>query len=79
MQQLGIDIAKDKFDVALVIDANADPIRFKMKSFSNSIGGFAKLTDWIGAKASAQCTCAWRQQARIGNSWQSICATQGCW
>jgi len=52
MQQLGIDIAKDKFDVALVIDANADPIRFKMKSFSNSIGGFAKLTDWIGAKAS---------------------------
>ena len=51
MQQLGIDIAKDKFDVALIVDASADPVKFRQRSFSNNGAGFEGLLRWVEAKA----------------------------
>lgn len=39
---LGIDIAKDKFDVALLLSE-----KFKTKSFSNSTKGFESLVSWL--------------------------------
>lgn len=51
MQQLGIDIAKEKFDVALVVDPAADTVRFKTKSFSNDLAGFQRLMSWLGTRA----------------------------
>jgi transposase len=40
---LGIDIAKHKFDVALVLNG-----KFKNKVFDNNQLGFMALTDWLG-------------------------------
>ena len=39
---LGIDIAKNKFDVALLKADN----KFKSKCFSNSSKGFIEFRDW---------------------------------
>jgi len=39
---LGIDIAKDKFDVALLVDE-----KFKTKAFSNTNKGFISLLNWL--------------------------------
>ena len=39
---LGIDIAKDKFDVALLVDE-----KFKTKVFSNTNKGFTSLLNWL--------------------------------
>ena len=39
---LGIDIAKDKFDAALLLEN-----KFKTKSFSNTTKGFNNLLYWI--------------------------------
>ena len=41
-QVLGIDIAKHKFDVALLINH-----KFKTKIFSNNLTGFEALLDWL--------------------------------
>jgi transposase len=39
---LGIDIAKHKFDVALILNG-----KFKNKVFDNNQLGFTALTDWL--------------------------------
>lgn len=41
---LGIDIAKHKFDIALIING-----KFKSKVFDNNPTGFATLIDWLKA------------------------------
>ena len=51
MQCLGIDVSKDKFDVALLVDeSNLD--RFKQKVFSNDHDGFVRLLGWLKTRAS---------------------------
>ena len=42
---LGIDIAKNKFDVALLSDD-----KYKTKKFNNSKSGFNSLIDWVSSK-----------------------------
>jgi transposase len=39
---LGVDIAKKKFDVALLVNG-----KLKHKVFTNDQGGFAELTAWL--------------------------------
>jgi transposase len=50
VQYLGVDVSKDKFDVALLVDASGD--KFKQKVFSNDSAGFARLIDWLSSRAS---------------------------
>lgn len=51
MQCLGVDVSKDKFDVALLVDeSNLD--KFKQKSFSNDADGFGRLVVWLKSRAS---------------------------
>lgn len=50
MQYLGIDVSKDKFDVALIVDEK-EPSRFKKKVFSNDAAGFEKLSGWLQRRA----------------------------
>ena len=51
MQCLGIDVSKDKFDVALLVDeSNLD--KFKQKVFSNDPDGFVRLIGWLKTRAS---------------------------
>lgn len=51
---LGIDIAKDKFDVALTIKAALNDVkgkdRHKAKVFTNNPEGFVQLFDWLQAQ-----------------------------
>jgi transposase len=50
VQCLGIDVSKDKFDVALLVDeANLD--KFKQKVFSNDSDGFLRLIAWLKTRA----------------------------
>jgi transposase len=51
VQRLGVDVSKDKFDVALLVD-EADLDKFKQKSFSNDADGFGRLIIWLKARAS---------------------------
>jgi transposase len=46
---LGVDIAKQKFDVALLKDS-----KYKTKVFSNNIKGFAELMAWLNQHGSLQ-------------------------
>ena len=48
MMYLGIDIAKRKFDVALLING-----KFKTKVFTNEAAGFTLLLAWLDKYASA--------------------------
>ena len=50
MQFLGVDVSKDKFDVALLVDTSSD--KFKQKVFSNDPCGFVRLIGWLKARAS---------------------------
>jgi transposase len=50
VQCLGIDVSKDKFDVALLVDGSLD--KFKQKVFSNDADGFARLVGWLKSRAS---------------------------
>jgi transposase len=51
VQRLGIDVSKDKFDVALLVDeSNLD--KFKQKVFSNDHDGFVRLLGWLKTRAS---------------------------
>ncbi len=43
MLLLGIDIAKDKFDAALLLDSG----KYKTKVFANTASGFAHLQQWL--------------------------------
>lgn len=51
MQYLGIDVSKDKFDVALMLDEST-PEKFKQKVFSNDSAGFVRLIGWLKTRAS---------------------------
>lgn len=48
---LGIDVSKDKFDVALMLEESITG-GFKQKSLSNDAAGFEKLVNWLGSRAS---------------------------
>ena len=50
MQYLGIDVSKDKFDVALIVD-DKEPSKLKKKVFSNDAVGFEKLSGWLESRA----------------------------
>lgn len=50
MHYLGIDISKDKFDVALIVDESWQE-RFKKKAFSNDDDGFCKLIKWLSSRS----------------------------
>jgi len=50
MQGLGVDLSKDKFDVALIVDER-NPGRIAKKTFSNDSKGFAKLSEWLEPRA----------------------------
>lgn len=50
MQYLGIDVSKDKFDVALMVG----PDQFKQKVFSNDESGFRKLMNWLESRATEE-------------------------
>jgi len=52
MFYLGIDISKDKFDVALISDE--EPESPKKKVFSNDKDGLAKLLTWLSRRADAE-------------------------
>lgn len=49
MQYLGIDVSKDKFDVALIYD-ESEPGKVKKKVFSNDASGFEKLSKWLESR-----------------------------
>jgi transposase len=51
LQYLGVDISKEKFDVALIQDVTS-PEKVKKKIFSNNSVGFAKLMKWLESRAS---------------------------
>lgn len=51
VQYLGIDVSKDKFDVALMV-SDLDPDKCKQKSFGNDSEGFARLLTWLERRAS---------------------------
>jgi transposase len=50
MQYLGIDVSKDKFDVALMVDQNQQE-KFRQRAFSNDAGGFKRLMCWLKSRA----------------------------
>lgn len=51
MQCLGIDVSKDKFDVALLVDeANLD--KFRQNVFGNDSDGFLRLIGWLKTRVS---------------------------
>lgn len=51
VQYLGIDVSKDKFDVALLVD-ELELDKFKQKSFGNDAEGFGRLIGWLASRAS---------------------------
>ncbi len=54
---LGIDLAKDKFDVAFLHHT-----RFVHKTFSNTVEGITQLLDWLKVQGPPQvhaCLVAW--------------------
>lgn len=53
MQYLGIDVSKDRFDVALILD-EAAPDQPKYKCFDNNDTGFGKLIKWLSSRTSEQ-------------------------
>lgn len=52
MPYLGIDVSKDKFDVALMVDENQP--KLKQKVFSNDAAGFERLLNWLISGASGR-------------------------
>ena len=60
---LGIDIAKKKIDVALLIGD-----RFWVKTYKNSPGGFDDLLSWIAGKDIANCHFCLEATGRYGRS-----------
>ena len=59
---LGIDIAKDKFDVALLNDDS-----FKLAQFENNKTGFRKLTKWLKKHGGKKCTACMEATGRYGD------------
>lgn len=58
---IGIDIAKLKFDLALIING-----KIKVKAFKNTLDGFQELSHWLNSNASNKFTPAWKPQAFTG-------------
>lgn len=50
MQALGVDLSKDRLDVALIAD-ELHLEQVKLRSFPNNSNGFAKLSSWLEAKS----------------------------
>jgi transposase len=53
VQYLGVDVSKDKFDVALLL-AESEPGKLLEANFTNDAKGFKKLETWLRSKASEQ-------------------------
>lgn len=71
---LGIDIAKNKFDVALLIEE-----KFKTKSFNNSIKGFTALLEWINKHCDCKKLHSCMEATGIyGNLLATFLAEHGC-
>ena len=64
---LGVDIAKRKFDVALLING-----KLKHKVFSNNQEGFEELELWL-KKHGNRSMSVWRHRAPMVMSWPYIC------
>ena len=61
---LGIDIAKAKFDVALLLP----PGKLRRKSCPNTRAGFAELTQWLGRQDAPQVHAALEATGTYGNA-----------
>lgn len=60
---LGIDIAKDKFDVALLVHN-----KFKTKAFPNSPKGFAALQHWLESHDATQVVACMEETGTYGDA-----------
>lgn len=69
---LGIDIAKDKFDVALL-----DNDSFKFAQFENNKTGFRKLTNWLKKQGAKKCTSCMEATGRYGDELANYLYNQG--
>ena len=68
MQYLGIDISKEKFDVALIVDIK-NPEKVKQKNFTNDQTGFDKLGKWLSSRASEPVHVA---MEATGSYWEAL-------
>jgi transposase len=68
MQQLGIDISKDNFDVALIL-VESNPDKAKRKDFSNKDCGFSKLKSWLDVRATGPIHAA---MEATGPYWEAL-------
>lgn len=68
MQYLGIDISKEKFDVALICDSKC-PSKFKQKNFSNDAAGFEQLEKWLSSRVSETVHVA---MEATGSYWEAL-------
>ena len=62
---LGIDLAKDKFDVALHPNG-----RSTHKVFPNTAEGITALLDWLQAQGHPPCMRAWKPRAPSAMTWR---------
>jgi len=67
LQYLGVDISKDKFDVALIQDDNSEKV--KQRRFSNNGAGYAKLMKWLEARAKQEVHVA---MEATGTYWEEL-------
>jgi hypothetical protein len=67
---VGIDVAKEKLDVALRLACG----KVKTKVVPNKAAGFEALRAWLAKTGCTALTCAWRLPASIGRrsqrTWQ---------
>lgn len=67
LNYLGIDISKDKFDVALIVDEREFP--FKQRVFSNDSKGFEKFKKWIESRSTGEVHAA---MEATGSYWEAL-------
>jgi len=68
MQYLGIDISKEIFDVALIVDIK-NPEKVKQKNFTNDQAGFDNLGKWLSSRASEPVHVA---MEATGSYWEAL-------
>ena len=73
MKWLGIDIAKRKFDLAVL-----DNGKIRSKVFENTLEGYEALLDWLATQdiLGRNCMPAWKPPACTTKSWRPFCTMQ---
>jgi len=73
LNSLGIDIAKNKFDISIKIKD-----KYKHKIFDNTLSGFQNLTQWLAEKEIKEIHACMEATGKYGNHLAHYLYEQGC-